>query len=48
MSLIDAATLFVRVINNLKKDTINLHSPLEEFGKNMWKRFGLYRQSQRC
>jgi len=31
MSLTDAATLFVRVINNLKKGTINLNSPLEEF-----------------
>jgi len=31
MSLIDATTLFVGVINNLKKGTINLHSPLEEF-----------------
>jgi hypothetical protein len=31
MSLIDATTLFVRIINNLKKDTINLNSPLEEF-----------------
>lgn len=30
-SLIDAATLFIKVVNNLKKGTINLHSPLEEF-----------------
>jgi len=29
-SLIDATTLFVRAVNNLKKGTINLHSPLEE------------------
>jgi len=31
MSLIDATTLFVRVIDDLKKGTINLNSPLEEF-----------------
>jgi len=31
MSLIDATTLFVRIVNNLKKGTINQHSPLEEF-----------------
>ena len=31
MSLTDAATLFVEVINNLKTGKINLHSPLEEF-----------------
>jgi len=31
MSLTDATTLFVEVINNLKKGRINLHSPLEEF-----------------
>jgi len=30
MSLIDATTLFVRVVNHVKKGTINLHSPLEE------------------
>jgi len=30
MSLIDATSLFVRAVNNLKKGTINLHSPLEE------------------
>ena len=30
-SLTDATTLFVRVVNNLKKGTINFHSPLEEF-----------------
>jgi len=31
MPVIDAARLFVRVVDNLKKGTINLHSPLEEF-----------------
>jgi len=31
MSFTDATTLFVEVVNNLKKDSINLHSPLEEF-----------------
>jgi hypothetical protein len=30
MSLTDANTLFVEIIDNLKKGTINLHSPLEE------------------
>jgi len=30
-SLVDASTLFIRVIKNLKKGTINLRSPLEEF-----------------
>jgi len=30
MSLIDATTLFVRIIDNLKKGTMNLHSSLEE------------------
>jgi len=30
MSLIDATALFVKVINDLKKGTINLNSPLEE------------------
>jgi len=30
MPIIDAAHLFIRVANNLKKDTINFHSPLEE------------------
>jgi len=29
--MIDAAHLFIKVANNLKKGTINLHSPLEEF-----------------
>jgi len=31
MPVIDAAHLFIRTVNNLKKDTISLHSPLEEF-----------------
>lgn len=31
MSVIDATDFFIRVVNNLKKGTLNLHSPLEEF-----------------
>jgi len=31
MPIMDAARLFVRVVNNLKKGTVNLHSPLEEY-----------------
>ncbi|RLI42910.1 hypothetical protein DRO69_09860 [Candidatus Bathyarchaeota archaeon] len=31
MPIIDAARLFIRLATNLKKGTINLHSPLEEF-----------------
>jgi hypothetical protein len=31
MSVIDATQLFTKVINNLMKGAINLHSPLEEF-----------------
>ena len=31
MPIIDATRLFIGVVNNLKKGTIDLHSPLEEF-----------------
>ena len=31
MSVIDAKQFFIRAVNNLKKGTISLHSPLEEF-----------------
>ena len=31
MSLVDATQFYIRVVNNLKKGTITLHSPLEEF-----------------
>lgn len=31
MPIIDATRLFIKVVNNFKESTINLHSPLEEF-----------------
>jgi len=31
MLVINATDFFFRVVNNLKKGTLNLHSPLEEF-----------------